>query len=107
MNAAEYERIIVDGLAAHAISGFEFGTPLEDTRAMLIAKWTQFGAPRGAFAAAAAAIAHFPQPVDETAEELEQARPIRNLLGVTSADDQLLAALRARELLGELAAELG
>jgi hypothetical protein len=47
-----------------------------------------------------------PQPPLESAEETERALPIRKMLGVQSAEDQLAAALLAREWLTRLAEEL-
>jgi hypothetical protein len=44
-----------------------------------------------------------PQPIDETAEEVERARPFRELLGVTDAGNELAAALLGREWLTEVA----
>lgn len=55
---------------------------------------------------AALAIASFPQPIDESADELERALPIRTMLGVQSASDQLAAALQARDWLERLADDL-
>ena len=47
-----------------------------------------------------------PQPPLESAEETERARPMREVLGVQSAGDQLTAALKGREWLVPLADEL-
>ena len=52
------------------------------------------------------ALRRFPQPLVESAEETERGRPIREMLGVTSAEDQLAATLRARELLQRMADEI-
>lgn len=43
-----------------------------------------------------AAIGRPPQPVDEDASERERRRPIEEMLGVTTPEAQLAAALRAR-----------
>jgi hypothetical protein len=55
---------------------------------------------------AAQAISSFPQPIDESADELERARPIREMLGVRSASEDLEASLRARDWLERLAHDL-
>jgi hypothetical protein len=44
-----------------------------------------------------------PQPFDETPEEIERARPIREMFGLPTAEDELTAALQAREWLTGLA----
>lgn len=46
-----------------------------------------------------AAIGRLPQPLDEDAYERERRRPIELMLGVTPPEEQLAAALRAREVL--------
>lgn len=53
--------------------------------------------------AVAAAVARLPQPLDEGAYERERRRPIEEMLGVTSPEEQLSAALRAREVLERFA----
>ncbi|MDQ2729677.1 MAG: hypothetical protein M3Y91_17850 [Actinomycetota bacterium] len=53
--------------------------------------------------AAAVTIASFPQPQEESVEHTERARPIREMLGVTSAHDQLAAAITGRAWLEQLA----
>ena len=58
------------------------------------------------FRRAAAAVTAMPQPPLESAEETERARPMRTMLGVQSAEDQLSAALKGREWLVRLADEL-
>ena len=58
------------------------------------------------FRAAADAITSLPLPPVETAEETHRAEPLRRMLGVQSVEDQITAALRGREWLLRLAAEL-
>lgn len=58
------------------------------------------------FRAAAAAITAMPLPPLESAEETERARPMREMLGVLSVEDQISAALRGRAWLVQLAEEL-
>lgn len=53
--------------------------------------------------AAASAVNALPQPLDEPAEERARREPIEKMLGLTSPEDQLIAAIRAKELLEELA----
>lgn len=104
MSEAEHA-IIVNGIAALAVSGFEMGWPRDRVRAALIAQWIRLDSEPGVFGEAAAAIASFPQPIVESAEKTERMRPIREQLGAQSADEQLVAAIDGRELLEELAAE--
>ena len=56
--------------------------------------------------AAAASVSVLPHPQMETIEETERRRPIREILGVHSLDEQLTAMLRARQLLEDLAGQL-
>lgn len=58
------------------------------------------------FRAAATAITNMALPPLESAEDTERARPIRQMLGVQSVEDQLSAALKGREWLLRLAEEL-
>ena len=104
MSDAEH-KIIVDGLGAAAVGGFEMGCDRDRVREYLLDFWNQFDRESGDFREAAAAISSFPQPLVESADETERMRPIREMLGVQSADVQLTAALDGHELLEELAAE--
>lgn len=54
----------------------------------------------------AGAISRLPQPVDDPAERRESLRPIEEALGVTSPEQQLAAALAAREALMTFAMEI-
>jgi len=54
----------------------------------------------------AAAISLLPQPLNESAEHRERARPIEKLLGVPSPEQLLVATLAAREALEEFARQL-
>lgn len=98
-------RVIADGLAAIAISSFEMGKASEEVAEIIVGHWEQLGSPPGALSAAADAVRSAPQPVSETPERLEATRSIRERLGVQPADDQLLAAIAASELLRVLSAE--
>lgn len=92
------ERITAEGLAALATTAFERGLETGDAEAELMHWWRSLGSPVGAFDAAAAAIRQQPQPLDES----PRATALRESLGGTSVSDQLVAALRARELLENL-----
>lgn len=100
-------RIIVEGLAVIAQTVFEMGADENQAREAVVEKWTQLGGAPGVFMAAANAMKDLPQPLVESAEKTERAREIREWLKVTSAEESLTAALRARELLERLARELG
>ncbi|HEV7949071.1 MAG TPA: hypothetical protein VGP24_04810 [Glaciihabitans sp.] len=106
MNDSE-NPVIVEGLAAFAVSMFEMGKDDAGVRDEVIAWWNQFGRPAGLFRVAADAVKELPQPLSESPETIERMRPIREALGVTSADDSLTAALKGRELLERLAREFG
>jgi len=99
--------ITAEGLAAEATTWFEMGGAADVVRSKLVRRWEALGSPGGAFGAAAEAVSAQPQPIVESVEESERARPMRALVGVTEPEKQLLAALRARELLEDLAREHG
>ena len=98
------ERVIVEGLAAMAESHVMMGAPPDQVRGILLLAMERLGVYDPAFLRAAAeVIRRGPQPIDETPEEIEQARPVREMLGVRSAEDDLSAMLTAREVLESLA----
>lgn len=98
----------LDGIAAWATSICEMGATANEFRATMLEQLERIGMVDPEFIRAAAArIALLPQPADESAEEIERSRPVREMLGVTSAAAQLEASLRAREWLGDLADEVG
>lgn len=99
--------VIVEGLAVIAQTIFEMGGDDVQARQALVTRWMQLGSAPGVFLAAANAMKNLPQPLVESAEETERAREVRAMLGVTTADESLVAALRARETLEQLARELG
>ena len=104
---SDQRRVVVDGVAAAAIYYAEMGYPEDVARSWLLARLQQVGATDAEVVRdAAESVARQPQPLEESAEETERARPIREMLGVTSAEDQLSAALTAREWLERLAADL-
>lgn len=107
MTNHENHAVIAEGLAAYATTYFEMGDAADVVRTKLIAQWKRLGSPAGAFRAAATTVTKQPQPLVESAETTERSRAIREYLGVTSAETQLVAALKARELLQDLADEHG
>ncbi len=99
--------MIVEGIAAFAISLAEMGTDEEAARSQLVGMMVGVHEiDPELLREAAAAVSAFPQPLDESPEEIERARPIREMLGVRSASEELEAVLRAREWLQRLADDL-
>lgn len=102
-------KVLVEGLAAVAISLAEMGTGPDDARSQLLG-WLQCQSlhPPDVTVVrdAAAVVGRFPQPVDEPAEVIERSQHIRQLLGVPSAGEQLAAQLVAREWLQQFAAAM-
>lgn len=97
-------RIIAEGLAASAVTRLEMmPDDVETVRSQLVEQWRAHGSPTNAFRDAAAAVSTLPQPELEAAETKEKMRPIRQALGVTSAEEQLVAALSALDILNSLA----
>ena len=101
-------RIIAEGLAAEAMTRQEMSPDDVGTvRSELVGQWRALGSPANAFRDAAALVGDLPRPEFETAEATERMRQVRERLGVTSAEDQLVAALAARELLQSLSEQYG
>ncbi|MEO5680725.1 MAG: hypothetical protein ABIS47_13770 [Acidimicrobiales bacterium] len=100
-------RVVTDGLAATAVTLAERDEREVTALGYLRELSDQVGQRTpGVFRAAAAAITAMALPPLESADETERARPIRQMLGVQSVEDQLTAALRGREWLLRLADEL-
>lgn len=97
------DQVAIDGIAAIATTRFEMGENAEQVEQSVLAHWEALGRPD--LQASADAIARQPQPLQESAEETARREPFRALLGVDSAEKQLVAALAARELLERLARE--
>lgn len=95
--------VIAEGLAAYATTYLEMGDAADVVRTKLVDQWERLGSPAGVFRAAVRAVSDQPQPVLESAEVADRNRVIRERLGVTSAETQLVASLRAREILVGLA----
>ena len=103
----EQLQVVVEGLAATAVTLAE----RDEREANALGYLRDLAAQVGqrtppVFRSAAAAITNMPQPPLESADETERARPLRQMLGVQSAEDKLAAALKGREWLLRLAAEL-
>jgi hypothetical protein len=97
----------VEGLAAMATTIAEMGGSEDDIVKQVGAYMLRIGlATPEDVDAIADAIARLPQPLNESADEIEKARPIREMLNVISAEDQLIASLRAREALRAFAGQL-
>lgn len=101
--SANDDELIADSLASIASTEFEMGHDLEQAEAAVLRAWESFGRPD--LQSAADALRRLPQPLLESAEETARREPARAMLGVTSAERQLEAALAARELLERLARE--
>jgi hypothetical protein len=100
-------RRVAEGIAALAISYAEQVASEEEWRAALLETLVQLGEANALMLRlAAAAVTSLPEPLDETPEEIESARHIREMMGVRSAEEDLAAVLRAREWLERLATEL-
>jgi hypothetical protein len=105
--AEEEHRVLVDGLAATAVTLAERHERETTALGYLRDLAAQAGVCTAtAFREAAAAITRMPQPPLESAEETERALPMRTVRGVPSAEDQLAAALLGREWLSRLADQL-
>lgn len=107
---AQRWRPIVEGMAAFAMTFAQMGDTEEDARAKLVGQMQQLRLDQSdavrVLRAAADSITRFPQPPDESAERLERARPIREMLGLPEPSDDLAASLRAREWVQRLANDL-
>ncbi len=99
--------IILEGLAALAVGTAEMGGTDSEIALAVSNNMTRLGL-GGAedLRAVVRAIGRLPQPLDQSAEERERRRPIEEMLGLTSAEKQLEAALRARQALESFANEL-
>jgi len=98
---------ITEGLAVEAMTLVEMGATVETVRDKLVARWMQLGRPPGVFLGAARAMSTLPQPPVESAQATERAAAVRSMLGVTSAEESLVAQLSGREILEGLAGEFG
>jgi hypothetical protein len=98
-------RAAADGISAIAIANFEMGTDEGGARNAVLEMWNRLGRPPGLFCAAVESTTRSPQPLLETAVETDRARRIREMLGLRSSEESLVAMLAARELLEQLASE--
>lgn len=90
-----------------AATYFDMGKSKEEVREASVAFWRQVLSPQGMFQMAAEAVSRLPQPLEESVQRSERIRPIRERLGVDSAESQLASMLAAREVMEELAREFG
>lgn len=101
---------IVEGLAAIATSVAEMGGTDDDIRAGVANMMLQLHIADhevvDVLRAVVASISKMPQPMTESAEKTERRRHVREMLGVQSAEEQLLAMMRAREVVQQLADRL-
>lgn len=100
---SDSERIIIEGIAAAAVTLAEMGKSRPQFDEQITTLAASVGATAEQIRLAADEIARMPQPVDESAEERERGEPIRQMLGVMPVEEQLVAELRAREWLQALA----
>lgn len=99
--------LTLEGLAAIAVTVAEMGGTPEDVMARVGPYLFKLGLATGDdVRAVAAAIARLPQRMNESAEIRERRKPIERMLGLTSAEEALVASLTAREALETLAAAL-
>ncbi|MGN7191909.1 MULTISPECIES: hypothetical protein [unclassified Curtobacterium] len=97
---------IAQGLATMASAGFEFGGDDEQVAHDVRTMWQQLGAPTGAFAAAARAIAALPQRPEVPVAEQARRRAFERAVGINPVEVELTAAMSARELLERMAAQV-
>jgi hypothetical protein len=94
---------IAQRLAVMASTGFELGGSADDVARDLTALWVDLGSPDGAFGAAADAVARLPQRPEIPVSEQARRTAFERLAGIASVEQELTAALSARELLQRLA----
>jgi hypothetical protein len=94
---------IAERLAVMASAGFELGGSARDVARDVTAMWVDLGSPAGAFDAAAAAVATLPQRPEIPVSEQARRAAFERLAGINSVEQELTAALAARELLQRLA----
>lgn len=96
---------VAQGLATMASAGFEFGSDAEQVAHDVRTMWQQLGAPTGAFAAAADAIARLPQRPEVPIADQARRRAFERAVGINPVEVELTAAMSARELLERMASE--
>lgn len=101
-------RDIINGAAAIATTAAEMGKTDQAVAADVLGliEGVRVAPTADLLRAVSAAISSQPQPLDQSAEERERMRPIEQLLGVTSPEQQLSAALRAKAIVDDLAQRL-
>ncbi|WP_345433936.1 hypothetical protein, partial [Modestobacter marinus] len=95
----EQRPVAVKGVASIVVTSVEMGNSDDETRRQVLAWMQATGYIDASFLLeVATAIAKQAQPFDWPVEDQEQRRQIERMLGVVGSSDQLLVALRAREL---------
>ena len=95
-------------LASVAVSVCDTWPDPDKRREQVLAFWRDsFGAAPGLLSAAAGEVASLPQPVPDAVKDIERMSRIRELVGATPPEAQLLAMIDARTLLEDLAREFG
>jgi hypothetical protein len=103
----ERRKVLVEGLAAQAYTFALQKKGRAEALPSLIDMMVKFRTTDPTIPEDAAAdIVNIPEPPDEPPEEIARKKAIRDMLGVTSAEDELLAALTARDWLERLAGDL-
>lgn len=108
MDGRDERRVIVEGLAASAVTLAEMGATEADARNKLL-DWLmalRVTDPAAILYDAAVQIGASPQPLGEPADKFDRAQRIRDLLGLKSPAEQLGAMLKAREWVQRLADDL-
>ncbi|MDZ5662349.1 hypothetical protein SFC79_11290 [Nocardioides sp. S-58] len=97
-------RADLEGIAAIAISACQMGKPDHEVEQAVRHTAHAVGrATREDLARVAEAIRQFPQPDDLSSDERERRRPIDEMVGLASAEEELEALLRAREVVLRIA----
>lgn len=95
--------MLIEGIAAKAVTLAEMGASEAEARATLIEDLKRTGAGIDIVRQAARKIRRLPQPVDEPADEAARTEFFREMVGATTPTQELEAQLRAQEWLQRLA----
>ncbi len=101
-------RLRTEGVVAHAVTAAEMGTPTVQIISEIAGRTAGVGLTitLGFLRAVGSAIAALPQPVDVPADQQGSLNFFEQMLGVTRAEAQLSAALRAMSVVNDLARRL-
>lgn len=95
-------------LAGAAVSVCGTWRDPEKRREQVLAYWSaSFGSPPGLLAEAAGAVAGLPKPLADDVKDIERMERIRQMLGASTPEQELLEMIDARALLEDLAREFG